>query len=150
MAKNGIATAYDDNAVPVASSVTGAGGLALGTGVAPVPQYAKLSTHPGLPALTSLSAATATGAGTPFNLLLCHANFTIAVTVTGAPASCAVQLQGSLDGTNWYSMGSASNNTSGTSAVNVSNTPAIWVRANLTTLTGGTSPTVTALIGVSS
>jgi hypothetical protein len=92
---------------------------------------------------------TATGAGTAFNLLLCHGNFTIAVTVTGAPASCAVQLQGSLDNVNWYSMGSATSNTSGTAVVNATSMPALWVRANLTTLTGGTAPTVTALIGCS-
>lgn len=149
MAKNGIVTPYDDNAVPIATTITGTAGLVQTNGVAPAPQYAKLGTHPGLPALTGLSAATATGAGAVFNLMLCHGNFTMAVTVTGAPASCAVQLQGSLDNTNWYNMGSATSNTSGTAVVNATNMPAQYVRANLTTLSGGTSPTVTAVIGCS-
>jgi hypothetical protein len=149
MAKNGIFTPYDDNGVPIASTQTGAGSLATPVGGSPAPVFAKLSVGAGLPPLVGQNAAGTTGAGTVYDQGVCHGNFTVAVTVTGAPSGCAVQLQGSLDGTNWYSLGAATSNTSGTAAVSVANSPARYVRANLTTLTGGTSPTVTALIGVS-
>ncbi len=150
MAKNGISTNYDDNGYPIASTVTGASSLATAVGASPAPVYGKLSVGAGLLPLSSLAAAAATGGGTPYDLGVCHGNFSMAVTVAGGPSGCGVQLQGSLDGTNWYSLGSATSNTSGTAVATASNTPARYVRANLTTLTGGTSPTVTALIGVSS
>jgi hypothetical protein len=150
VAKNGIFTPYDDNGVPLASTQTGAASLATAVGSSPAPVYAKLSVGAGLPPLSSLNAATVTGGGTAYDLGVCHGNWSMAVTVAGGPSGCAVQLQGSLDGTGWYSVGSATSNTSGTAVATAANTPARYIRANLTTLTGGTSPTVTALIGVSS
>ncbi|MGA8762263.1 MAG: hypothetical protein WB562_05170, partial [Candidatus Sulfotelmatobacter sp.] len=67
----------------------------------------------------------------------------ISLTVTGAPSTCTYKLQGSVDGTIWMDLSPATACTSSTvfqagpAAVN-------QVRGNLVSLSGGTSPTVTA------
>lgn len=62
---------------------------------------------------------------------------------TGSPSSFYVDLEGSLDGTNWFSLGTIS----GASYIVVGDYAVRYVRANLSGLTGGTNPTVTAWIG---
>jgi len=67
---------------------------------------------------------------------------TVQVVVTGGPATCTIQLEGTLNGTTWYVMGAAQTCTS-----TITFYP-VWVgaqtiRVNLTALTGGASPTVT-------
>ena len=99
-------------------------------------------------AATSLAAVTATGAGTATYLGSVRANHAIQVTYTSNPTAVAVNLEGSLDGTNWRTLGSwsiAGGQASG-DIVWITGKAAIWVRANLATLTGGTSPAVTATI----
>lgn len=67
----------------------------------------------------------------------------IQLVVTGSPAGCTYRLQGSNDGTNWFDI-SASDITCTSSAVSFeANKPARFVRGDLKTLTGGSSPTVT-------
>jgi hypothetical protein len=60
-----------------------------------------------------------------------------------------VNLEGSLDGQNWTTIGSWSLVDGQTSGQTVWSTgmAAAYTRANLTTLTGGTNPTVTAIVG---
>jgi len=81
----------------------------------------------------------------------------MAVSTTGSPSSVSVDLEGSLDGSFWFALGRLND----LSALTVGPDPyggqdtsatfkhAHWVRhvrANLLTLSGGSSPTVTALI----
>jgi hypothetical protein len=71
--------------------------------------------------------------------------FNTQVNITGGPATVSVQLQGSLDGTNWFSIGAANTGTATNVAgpLGTANQAFAYVRANLGTLTGGTNPTVT-------
>lgn len=103
--------------------------------------------------VTLLSAATATGTGAVvgFNesassgaIGQAYSIFTVQVNTTGSPATISVQLQGSLDGVNYTSIGSAIAAT-GASSVGTANLAYPYIRANLATLTGGTNPTVTVL-----
>lgn len=64
--------------------------------------------------------------------------------MTGAPTTVSVTLQGSLDGVNWFVLATSSSTTGDYQSV--ADKPVFFVRANLATLTGGTSPTVTARI----
>lgn len=90
---------------------------------------------------TSLRGATGTGAGDNRSVPG-TVTYAISVQTTGSPASFNVNVEGTLDGTNWSSLGSIT-------AAGVSwqvDKPVSQIRANLTTLTGGTAPTVTAMI----
>lgn len=66
---------------------------------------------------------------------------TLAVVVTGSPSGCQVNLDGSLDSSFWFDISGAQTCTSST-AFHVVNRAVMFVRANLTTLSGGTAPTV--------
>jgi hypothetical protein len=94
---------------------------------------------------TSLNAATATGAGPVVDLGVVRSSHTLQTTVTGAPTGVSVNLEGSLAvGGPWAVL---ANSTSTTGDVQTASGKAVrYVRANLVTLTGGTAPTVTALI----
>lgn len=106
--------------------------------------------------ITSLNAATATGAGISADLYVPHAVHSMQVVVTGAPATCKVDLEGSMDRTNWkvlttwdVTVQSSGDiiTASAFAGTGIKAYPAVpYVRANLTTLTGGTAPTVTAMI----
>lgn len=63
---------------------------------------------------------------------------------TGSPASLSIQLQGSMDNVNWYSIGSAV--TSVGAQVTTTNIGFRFLRAAVT-LTGGTNPTATVVLG---
>lgn len=106
----------------------------------------------------SLDLATATGPGSVWDLEGVGNRFTAQVLVTGSP-TFALKVEGSLDGTNWDQIEPATitgagfvtwgdnpytpvgNSGSPTWAHNVR-----YVRANLVSLTGGTSPTITVWI----
>lgn len=98
---------------------------------------------------TSLNAATATGVGDTIDFGENRTVFTLVVDVTGSPTQTSVGLQLSLDGVSWYtpSPAVATSNTSGTGNASSTGRVARYARANLSVLTGGTSPTVTAAIG---
>lgn len=70
------------------------------------------------------------------------------VVLTGSPTACIVDLEGSLNGTNWFRLArwSIAGGQASGDLVFSSATPASQTRANLTTLTGGTAPTVTAKV----
>lgn len=93
---------------------------------------------------TSLAAVTTTGAGSVLDFRATVGLIAITTTVTGAPTTVLLYLEGSLDNTNWFHLGTSTSTTGET--VTISGSDAQYVRANLKTLTGGTSPTVTATI----
>lgn len=69
-----------------------------------------------------------------------RANHTMVVVTGPGVTAGSVQLQGSLDGTNWFSIGSAVSTASANTVYSVSATaPARYVRAHIATnITGGT------------
>lgn len=111
-----------------------AGNLQFGSGVAPV---------------ASLSAASAVSNGVAVSGGVCRPNHVMQVNTSAGVSAGVVQLQGSLDGTNWWNMPGTSSQT--TSAANtayvvpIAGCSASFVRATITTtITGGT---VTVLVG---
>jgi hypothetical protein len=70
---------------------------------------------------------------------------TVAV-VTGAPTGCSLQLTGSLDGVNFYSMGGALTCTATVTGTAV-DIPALFIRYTLSALAGGTTPSVAVQYG---
>ncbi|MFJ1539298.1 hypothetical protein ACIODS_12215 [Micromonospora chalcea] len=100
----------------------------------------------GLP-FTSLNAATSTGVGVARDYETSLRYHTIHVTVAGSPNGANVSLEGSHDGQRWFLLGAVGVGTGQTQAVRTVNEHFVrYVRANLTDLSGGTSPTVTATI----
>lgn len=92
----------------------------------------------------SLDAATATGPGAEKDLEGSYGTHFMMTASTGDP-DYQVDFEGSHDGVTWLSLGAA--NQPGSTIVQLVNTPLRFVRANLSSLSGGTSPTVTATIG---
>ena len=99
-------------------------------------------------AVVLLNNVAATGAGGGWQCGGGIESHTVQATITGAPTAVTVDLEGSVDGSTWVAL-----DTHAFSAGELTATKAMWhivnkvvkhVRANLTTLTGGTSPTVTA------
>jgi hypothetical protein len=70
-------------------------------------------------------------------------NHTAELIVTGAPATCTYRLQGTRDGTTWFDISASAITCTTTTVAFEANKPAVNVRGNLVTLTGGTSPSVT-------
>lgn len=68
--------------------------------------------------------------------------FTVGVVTTGAPTSYSVQVQGSLDNVTWVNVGAAIT-ADGFYAVTVANQFFTFLRANITSVVGGTNPTIT-------
>lgn len=96
--------------------------------------------------VVSLAAVTGTGVGGVVDLGVSASKFTMCYTITGAPATVSLKLQGSHDATNWFDIATSTATASGaTSSFDLF--VARYLRANLGTLTGGTAPTVTATVG---
>jgi hypothetical protein len=68
---------------------------------------------------------------------------TVQVVLTGSPTGCSVRLEGSLDNSNWFDLSGSQSCTSGNIMFHVDGKPVGYARANLLTLSGGTSPTAT-------
>jgi hypothetical protein len=102
----------------------------------------------GTSAYESLNAQSAVAQGLPMNSGACHNYHTMVVTSGAGVSGGAVQLKGSLDGINWFSLGSAvtTNGASQTFApVVVTAQPVQYLRADITTLiSGGTGSAVVA------
>ena len=102
--------------------------------------------------ITLLAAVTSTGAGTKQTITKGReeavTSHTLQVDITGAPTAVSVSLEGSVDGTTFSDMGTheftADELTATTALFHVVNRAVPVVRANLTVLTGGATPTVTA------
>lgn len=106
----------------------------------------------------SLSAVSAVGAGSSADLNGVSDEFTMYVTSTGSP-TYLVHLEGSHDGVNWFTVATSSSanpvstvvsggQQAGSSPVASYMHLARYVRANLISLSGGSSPTITATIAV--
>lgn len=106
----------------------------------------------------SLTNATSTGAGTAYDSLSHHAGWQMSIdNVTGNPTTVTVYLELSTDNSTWVRDGYLSSTvpTSGFSVadptkppnyVTTSTQPYRYARANLTALSGGSSPSVTASV----
>ena len=100
-------------------------------------------------AVRLLNAVTSTGASGSWPLRMGVKEHTVQATFTGDPTAVSIILEGSLDEQTWYQL--AIHNTLGDDLVNqqtmfhVTSKLVNAVRINLSTLTGGSSPTVTAL-----
>jgi hypothetical protein len=100
--------------------------------------------------VASVSFGTLTGTGTTWAFdmsLLTPSQHTLEVVVAGSPSSCSIQLEGTLDNPSgssvtWANLSGAQTCTSSVT-FSVVNKPVRAVRANLTSLSGGSSPTVT-------
>jgi hypothetical protein len=98
----------------------------------------------------ALSAVTSTGPGPSHDLGELADHHTMFFKVTGG-ASWTIVLEGSHDDTNWLGLGQGSGSSGALTEVTVPTTSlpgtlVRYVRANLTSLTGGSSPTVSATI----
>lgn len=92
----------------------------------------------------TFTAQTATGATATSGLMRgIPVYHTIELIVTGGPAACTYRLQGTRDGTTWYNISAADITCTATTVAFETGKPAVSVRGNLLTLSGGTSPTVT-------
>jgi hypothetical protein len=92
--------------------------------------------------IRSLDAATSTGAGIVLMFDEPPALHGAQSITTGSPMDAVIVIEGTIDGSTWYEIGTISPNAYST----VVNSPLAGIRANLTTLDGGTSPTVTVWI----
>lgn len=101
-------------------------------------------------AVKSLNAVLVTGAGTVLPFVSGQARTGMQVSYTSNPTAVAVDIEGTIDGTNWVVLASYNGGSGGTDAngaiVVTANLPVLKVRANLKTLTGGTAPAVTATL----
>jgi hypothetical protein len=95
-----------------------------------------------------LSAVSSTGPGTALDGVVARQNALMSVTTSAGVSAGSVQMQGSFDGVNYFSLGSAVSTTSAstTTQVVVSTGFTRFVRANVgTAITGGT---VTVSVGL--
>ena len=93
--------------------------------------------------VTALNAVTTVGPSAPVDLGGDSSQLLLSVMTTGTPAAIGVALEGSLDGQDWREVIVASN------PAGEARTCAGYfrfIRANLLNITGGSSPTVTAVI----
>lgn len=82
----------------------------------------------------------ATGAGDAHWVYGCNTH-TWQTIITGSPTSVTVRLEGSIDGTNWFQLDESTSLTN--EMRHIAYKLATQVRANLITLSGGSTPTVT-------
>ena len=92
----------------------------------------------------SLNAVTATGAGSELETPVSE-NYTIQLKHTGSPTSVIVDVEGSVNGRDWVQVAQHTMAASD-DMFHVAGKPLRNIRLNLTTLSGGSSPTVTGLI----
>ena len=90
--------------------------------------------------IKSLNASTAVGAGAAFDLQAGYTTFSVQVLDT-ASTNLEVNLQGSLDGTNWANLGSTAlyTSTAGSIVKSTSSVPVQYVRLNLITQNASTA-----------
>jgi len=100
-------------------------------------------------AIKLLDAVTATGSGSAFRINALVKTHTIQATITGAPTAVTVDLEGSVDNVTFFQLAThvftAGELTAQGAMFHVVDKVVRFVRLNLTTLTAGTSPTVTGL-----
>lgn len=87
-----------------------------------------------------LNAVTGTGPSAAFALDKVYRNFTFNKRITGVFSALVVNYEGSIDGTNWYQIGTDNAVTAAPSFI--VDRPCLYVRANCATFTGGTNLSV--------
>lgn len=100
--------------------------------------------------IDTFAAQTATGTLASVHVLTNDGGYpvdhSVVLIVTGSPTGCAFQLEGSTDNTNFFNIGDTSETTEAdcTSSFiyHISGKLVRWVRPNVTTLSGGSSPSV--------
>jgi len=96
-----------------------------------------------------LVAVTSTGAGPAKHFSKLIDKHILQVTTTGNPTAVTITLEGSLDGTNFFTVAThafvAADITADGAMFFDVDKPLLHVRVNLTVLTNGTAPTVTAI-----
>lgn len=105
---------------------------------------------------TSWSAASGTGALAAADLSVVldgNTGGTVTVEVTGDPTGCQAQMEGSIDGSFWFVLGDTegpndNEDCTTSKAFHWADKPVRWIRPNVTTLSGGTTPTVTIKVRV--
>lgn len=101
-----------------------------------------------LPTVTSFEPLTAPG-NTSFQSLDSGTNIAFQVTVASIGTNVVIRLSGSLDGTNFFNLQSdVTLNTNGTFGYVFANTPVLYVRGQLVSISTGT-PTVTIKVATS-
>ena len=85
---------------------------------------------------------TLTAAGVTSTIFSNCANHTFQVNVVGAPSACQVQLEGSLDGTNWANLSGTQPCTSVVNMFHIDGKVTRVARVNLTSFVGGTNATI--------
>jgi len=99
-------------------------------------------------AIKLLDGAIAVGESTSHPVRMKPRNHTVQVEITGAPTSVTVDLEGSLTNGIFVSLASyvltAGDLTAAAAIFHVVDKPVRYIRLNLTNLTGGAAPTVTA------
>lgn len=100
-------------------------------------------------AVRLLDAASSTGVSTAWYLSSGANEHTVQCMATGSPTSVVVELEGSLDNGTWYQLAehlwSNSELSNQAAMFHVSSKLVGYVRINLTTMSGGSSPTMTVL-----
>jgi hypothetical protein len=100
-------------------------------------------------AVKLLTLATSVGVGPSWRIRAGALEHTVQCTATGNPTSVITELEGSLDGDIWYQLAAHSWSSSEIAAqaamFHVSTKLVTHVRINLTTLVGGSSPSITCL-----
>lgn len=91
-----------------------------------------------------LDAAAATGTSDSITLRKIPSKYSMQLIVTGSPTTLVVDLEGSLNGTDFIAVVQSTATASGSMTFNVDE-PIRYVRANVTAISGGTTPTVTVL-----
>lgn len=74
-----------------------------------------------------------------------YSQFGLQTVVTGSPTGVSATLQGSLDGTHFFTLATSTSTTGDYQSV--TGKPVRWIKVNLGTFTAGTSPTFTASVG---
>lgn len=101
---------------------------------------------------TALDRVTGNQTSGAFPLGRTHSKLSLQVVLTGSPSGGTVTVQGSLDGVNFDTTNALATFTIGTDASGAMkfsiDKPFYAYRVVLANLTGGTNPTVTALVGV--
>jgi hypothetical protein len=94
--------------------------------------------------IKSLDAATATGPGVAAELGEVANIFTGQSIVTGSPTSWEVDFEGSLDGVNWATVAAI---TQADNSIETQSIPPVrFLRANLKSFSGGSSPAFTIIL----
>ena len=100
-------------------------------------------------AVKLLDAVTSTGVSASFRINALVKSHTVQSTITGAPTAVTVDLEGSVDNVSFFQLASdpyqPGDLTAQGAMFHVADKPVKFIRVNLTALTGGTSPTVTAV-----